>query len=136
MYLGPGQKGWGGGPDPTIIDDTDAVVRVEAATICGTDLHILKGEVMPIAIARENNSASNSGWRKATLMTKMEIVSTAATRTSSFEKPRSPVWKAVSAWRSASPTAILPNEVEEPVATATARPAPANADVLRRGSRP
>jgi hypothetical protein len=42
VYLGPGQKGWGGGPDPTIIDDTDAVVRVEAATICGTDLHISK----------------------------------------------------------------------------------------------
>ena len=29
-------------PDPTLQDDTDAVVRVDAVTICGTDLHILK----------------------------------------------------------------------------------------------
>jgi alcohol dehydrogenase len=43
VYLGPGQKGWEEGPDPTIIDDTDAVVRVEAATICGTDLPFSKG---------------------------------------------------------------------------------------------
>lgn len=29
-------------PDPTILDETDAVVRVDTVTICGTDLHILK----------------------------------------------------------------------------------------------
>ena len=57
-------------------------------------------------------------------MTKIEVVSTAATRTSSLEKSRSPVWNAVSAWRSASPTAILPNAVAEPVATTTPRPDP------------
>jgi hypothetical protein len=113
VYHGPGQKGWEEVPDPTIVDGIDAVVRVEATAICATDLHILKRDLMPIAIARENSSASNSGRWKATLMTKMEIVSAAATRTRSFENPRSPVWKAVSAWRSASPTAILPNEVEE-----------------------
>ena len=58
------------------------------------------------------------------MITKIEIVSTAATRTSSLEKPRSPTWNAVSAWRSPSPTAILPNAVAEPVATTTARPEP------------
>jgi alcohol dehydrogenase len=32
-------------PDPVIQDDSDAIVRVDATTICGTDLHILKGDV-------------------------------------------------------------------------------------------
>ena len=57
-------------------------------------------------------------------MTKIEVVSTAAIFTRSLEKPRSPAWKPVSAWRSASPAAILPNAVAEPVATTTPRPAP------------
>ena len=38
---------------------------------------------MPIAIARENSSASMSGREKATLITKIEMVRTAATLTSS-----------------------------------------------------
>jgi alcohol dehydrogenase len=29
-------------PKPTISSDTDAIVRVDAVTICGTDLHILR----------------------------------------------------------------------------------------------
>jgi alcohol dehydrogenase len=45
VYEGPGSKGWNDVPDPTIIDDTDAIIRVDATTICGTDLHILKGDV-------------------------------------------------------------------------------------------
>ncbi len=45
VYHGPGQKAWEEVPDPEIIDDGDAIVRVDAATICGTDLHILKGDV-------------------------------------------------------------------------------------------
>ncbi len=53
--------------------------------------------VIPIAIASENSSASRMGREKATLMTKIEMVSRAATRTSSFEKSRRPTWKAVSA---------------------------------------
>jgi alcohol dehydrogenase len=39
-------------PDPTIIDDTDALVRVDAVTICGTDLHILKGDVPAVTDGR------------------------------------------------------------------------------------
>ena len=46
--------------------------------------------VMPIAIASENSSASSSGRERATLITKIEIVSTPATRTSSLEKSRRP----------------------------------------------
>jgi alcohol dehydrogenase len=45
VYHGPGQKAWEEVPDPEITDDGDAIVRVDAVTICGTDLHILKGDV-------------------------------------------------------------------------------------------
>lgn len=45
VYEGPGAKSWQDMPDPVVRDDTDAVVRVDATTICGTDLHILRGDV-------------------------------------------------------------------------------------------
>jgi alcohol dehydrogenase len=45
VYHGPGQRAWESVPDPAIQAPTDAVVRIDAATICGTDLHILKGDV-------------------------------------------------------------------------------------------
>jgi alcohol dehydrogenase len=45
VYHGPGKRGWDDVPDPTIIDPTDAVVRIDTSTICGSDLHILKGDV-------------------------------------------------------------------------------------------
>ncbi len=52
VYHGPGNKAWEETPDPMIIDDTDAIVRVEATTICGTDLHILKGDVPAVTDGR------------------------------------------------------------------------------------
>ncbi|HVD02415.1 MAG TPA: zinc-dependent alcohol dehydrogenase family protein [Candidatus Dormibacteraeota bacterium] len=50
VYHGPGQKAWETVPDPTIQAPTDAIVKIDTATICGTDLHILKGDVpeMPL----------------------------------------------------------------------------------------
>jgi len=45
VYHGPGLKAWEDVPKPEIAADTDAIVRVDATTICGTDLHILKGDV-------------------------------------------------------------------------------------------
>jgi alcohol dehydrogenase len=45
VYHGPGDRAWESVPDPVIQAPTDAVVRIDAATICGTDLHILKGDV-------------------------------------------------------------------------------------------
>jgi alcohol dehydrogenase len=45
VYHGPGQRSWDAIADPTIEVPTDAVVRVDSSTICGTDLHILKGDV-------------------------------------------------------------------------------------------
>ena len=52
VYHGPGQKAWEEVPDPEITDDGDIVVRVDAATICGTDLHILKGDVPAVRNGR------------------------------------------------------------------------------------
>ena len=45
VYGGPGTRSWTEIPDPTIRDPRDAIIRVDAVTICGTDLHILKGDV-------------------------------------------------------------------------------------------
>jgi alcohol dehydrogenase len=45
VYQGPGRRGWDTVPDPTILDPTDIVVRIDTSTICGSDLHILKGDV-------------------------------------------------------------------------------------------
>jgi alcohol dehydrogenase len=52
VYHGPGQKAWEEVPMPVVIDDTDAIVRVDATTICGTDLHILKGDVPAVTDGR------------------------------------------------------------------------------------
>jgi alcohol dehydrogenase len=45
VYHGPGERGWDTVEDPSIIDPTDIIVRVDTSTICGTDLHILQGDV-------------------------------------------------------------------------------------------
>ncbi|MFC9504851.1 zinc-dependent alcohol dehydrogenase family protein [Streptomyces sp. NPDC057002] len=45
VFHGPGQSAWEDVPDPGIKEPTDVIVRVDAVTICGTDLHILKGDV-------------------------------------------------------------------------------------------
>ena len=45
VYHGPGERTWDDVPDPVISDPTDAIVRIDSSTICGTDLHILKGDV-------------------------------------------------------------------------------------------
>src|SRR6202046_918140 len=45
VYHGPGRMAWEDVAKPTVEADTDAIVRVDATTICGTDLHILKGDV-------------------------------------------------------------------------------------------
>ncbi len=52
VYHGPGVKAWEDVPKPEVIADTDAIVRVDATTICGTDLHILKGDVPSVTDGR------------------------------------------------------------------------------------
>ena len=45
VYHGPGKRAWEYVSDPVIREPTDAIVRIDSSTICGTDLHILKGDV-------------------------------------------------------------------------------------------
>ncbi|GHC41510.1 MULTISPECIES: alcohol dehydrogenase catalytic domain-containing protein [Streptomyces] len=45
VFHGPGEAAWEETADPVLSDSTDAIVRVDAVTVCGTDLHILKGDV-------------------------------------------------------------------------------------------
>jgi alcohol dehydrogenase len=52
VYHGPGRKSWDEVPDPEIIGDGDIIVRVDATTICGTDLHILKGDLPKVRDGR------------------------------------------------------------------------------------
>ncbi|MEV7119296.1 zinc-dependent alcohol dehydrogenase family protein [Kitasatospora griseola] len=51
-YHGPGRRTWDEVPDPVVRDPEDAVVRVDAVTICGTDLHILGGDVPEVTEGR------------------------------------------------------------------------------------
>jgi alcohol dehydrogenase len=52
VYHGPGEKNWEDVPDPKLEADTDAIVRVDTTTICGTDLHILKGDTPEVTAGR------------------------------------------------------------------------------------
>ncbi|HVM64610.1 MAG TPA: alcohol dehydrogenase catalytic domain-containing protein, partial [Acidimicrobiales bacterium] len=52
VYHGPGEKSWEEVPDAALQADTDAIVQVDAVTICGTDLHILKGDVPAVTPGR------------------------------------------------------------------------------------
>ena len=52
VYGGAGRRAWTEIPDPSIADPRDAVIRVDAVTICGTDLHILGGDVPEVADGR------------------------------------------------------------------------------------
>ena len=52
VYHGPHDKAWEDVPDATVQEPTDAVVRVDTTTICGTDLHILQGDVPAVTDGR------------------------------------------------------------------------------------
>src|SRR5215212_6033066 len=52
VYHGPGEKQWDSKPDPGIEQPEDAIVKIETTTICGTDLHILKGDVPTVEDGR------------------------------------------------------------------------------------
>ena len=74
VYHGPGQRAFERRPRPELRDATDAVVRIKTSTICGTDLHILKGDVPTVTDGRilghegvgivDDVGASVSGVRK------------------------------------------------------------------------
>jgi alcohol dehydrogenase len=52
VFHGPGARSWDDVPDPKIEDDLDVVVEIDSVTICGTDLHILKGDVPDVTPGR------------------------------------------------------------------------------------
>ncbi|WP_417674346.1 zinc-dependent alcohol dehydrogenase family protein [Pseudodonghicola sp.] len=52
VYQGPGKKDWIEKPKPEIEKPTDVIVKVTKTTICGTDLHILKGDVPAVTEGR------------------------------------------------------------------------------------
>ena len=52
VYKGPGLKSWEEVPNPEIKRPTDVIVKMVATTICGTDLHILKGDVPEVEVGR------------------------------------------------------------------------------------
>ncbi|MEV7681910.1 zinc-dependent alcohol dehydrogenase family protein [Streptomyces sp. NPDC088341] len=45
VFHGPGRSSWDEVPEPSVKDGADVIVRVDSVTICGTDLHILKGDL-------------------------------------------------------------------------------------------
>ena len=52
VYHGPGKFAWEDKPHPAIQDPGDALVRITTSTICGTDLHILKGDLPSVTDGR------------------------------------------------------------------------------------
>lgn len=52
VYHGPGKKTWEEKPKPTIKEATDAVVKILKTSICGTDLHIMKGDLPEVTDGR------------------------------------------------------------------------------------
>jgi alcohol dehydrogenase len=52
VYHGPAQRAWEGKPRPMIQNAGDAIVRITTSTICGTDLHILKGDLPAVIDGR------------------------------------------------------------------------------------
>ena len=52
VFHGPGKKSWEHKPKPVLQQPTDAIVRIYKTTICGTDLHILKGDVPEVTDGR------------------------------------------------------------------------------------
>jgi len=52
VYHGPGKKSWEEKPKPEVIKPTDAIIRILKTTICGTDLHIMKGDVAEVTDGR------------------------------------------------------------------------------------
>ncbi|HMR05927.1 MAG TPA: zinc-dependent alcohol dehydrogenase family protein [Polyangiaceae bacterium] len=52
IYRGPGKRVWEDAPEPKLKDATDAIVRIDTTTLCGTDLHILSGHVPAVTDGR------------------------------------------------------------------------------------
>ena len=60
VHHGPGNWAWEEKSRPVVVDAGDAVVRMTTSTICGTDLHILKGDVPRSAPHSADTSSARS----------------------------------------------------------------------------
>ena len=74
VYGGPGARSWTDVPNPAIKDPEDAIVRVDAVTICGTDLHILKGDVPEVEYRPDPRPRSGRNGRRGRIGTFGNIV--------------------------------------------------------------
>jgi alcohol dehydrogenase len=52
VFKGAGQQSWEEVPKPVIKSPTDAIIKMRKTTICGTDLHIMKGDVPEVTPGR------------------------------------------------------------------------------------
>ena len=52
VYHGAGKQSWEEKPKPVLKESTDAIVKITKTTICGTDLHIMKGDVPTVTEGR------------------------------------------------------------------------------------
>jgi alcohol dehydrogenase len=52
VYHGPGKKSWDEKPKPVVTHPADAIVKIFKTTICGTDLHIMKGDLPAVTDGR------------------------------------------------------------------------------------
>ena len=52
VYGGPGKPSWEDKPRPRLEAPTDVIVQVTTTSICGTDLHILKGDLPEVESGR------------------------------------------------------------------------------------
>ena len=74
VYHGPGQRAWEEVPDPAIEEQTDVIVRIDSSTICGTDLHILKGDVPEVEQGRIlGHEAVGTVVEKGSAVTTVEV---------------------------------------------------------------
>lgn len=74
VYHGPNSKACEDVPDATVQDPTDVVVRVDTTTICGTDLHILQGDVPAVTDGLGVDVAIEAVGYPETLLTAASLV--------------------------------------------------------------
>ena len=68
VYHSPGKRALENMPKPAIKSPTDAIVRIIKTTICGTDLHIMKGDVPTVTMVASWDTkglASSNRWDRA-----------------------------------------------------------------------
>ena len=53
VYGGPSHRAWDDRPRPQLVDMTDVIVQMTTSTLCGTDLHILRGDVPTVSEGRD-----------------------------------------------------------------------------------